>query len=51
MAETTFGRLSVNDGKLVARLKNGGQVLPKTAERIRDFMSNYAQNSAKEVNA
>ena len=30
MAETTFGRRSVNDGKLVARLRNGRAVTMRT---------------------
>ena len=41
IAASTFGRLSVNDGKLVQRLESGGQVLPTTAERIRHFIKNY----------
>ena len=39
MAETTFGRLAVNDGKLVARLGYGGRVTPETANRLIEFMN------------
>jgi hypothetical protein len=38
MAESTFGRLAVNDGKLVARLRLGGRVRADTAERVRTFI-------------
>jgi hypothetical protein len=39
MAETTFGRLAVNDGKLAARLRLGGQVTADTAARVRAFIT------------
>lgn len=39
MAETTFGRLAVNDGKLVGRIRDGGRVSLRTLERIRAFMA------------
>jgi hypothetical protein len=39
MAESTFGRQVVNDGKLCARLRNGKNVTLDTAERIRSFIS------------
>lgn len=38
VAESTFGRLAVNDGKFVGRLKNGGKVTTSTVERVRAFM-------------
>jgi hypothetical protein len=38
VAESTFGRLAVNDGKFVGRLKNGGKVTTTTVERVRAFM-------------
>jgi SAM-dependent methyltransferase len=38
MAESTFGRLAVNDGKLVSRLRFGGRVAAKTADRVRSFI-------------
>ncbi|MET0546639.1 MAG: hypothetical protein ABWZ40_10030 [Caulobacterales bacterium] len=39
MAETTFGRLAVNDGKFVSRLKAGGSLTTATADRVRAFMA------------
>lgn len=39
LAETTFGRLAVNDGKLVSRLRYGGRVTPETADRLLEFMN------------
>ncbi len=38
MAETTFGRLAVNDGKFVSRLRQGGRVTIQTVERVCDFI-------------
>jgi SAM-dependent methyltransferase len=39
MAESTFGRLAVNDGKLVSRLRLGGHVTEQTRERVRAFIA------------
>jgi hypothetical protein len=39
MAETTFGRRPVNDGKLVSRLRNGRTVSMRTAERVEAFVA------------
>jgi hypothetical protein len=38
LAESTFGRRAVNDGKLAARLRNGGRITTETLDRIRAFM-------------
>src|SRR4051794_2937213 len=38
VAESTFGRRAVNDGKLAARLRNGGRITTDTLDRIRSFM-------------
>ncbi len=38
MAESTFGRRAVNDGKFVTRLRFGGRVTTVTVDRVRDFM-------------
>jgi hypothetical protein len=38
MAESTFGRLAVNDGKLVSRLRFGGRVTTDTVDRVRRFI-------------
>jgi len=42
LAESTFGRLSVNDGKLMNRLRTGGRVTAETLARLRAFMSGAA---------
>src|SRR5215467_11551190 len=39
IAESTFGRHAVNDGKLVSRLRLGGRVTTDTAERVRAFIA------------
>jgi hypothetical protein len=46
LAESTFGRRAVNDGKLASRLRNGGRITTETLERIRNFMT---QGSAAPV--
>lgn len=38
IAESTFGKLAVNDGKFVTRLRNGSRVTPETWERVRKFI-------------
>ena len=38
IAATTFGRLAVNDGKLVGRLEQGGRVTRSTIERVHRFI-------------
>jgi SAM-dependent methyltransferase len=39
IAESTFGRLAVNDGKLVNRMRLGGRVTTETADRVRAFIA------------
>ena len=39
VAESTFGRLVVNDGKFVNRLRDGGRITTATLERVRSFMA------------
>ena len=39
LAESTFGRRAVNDGKLASRLRNGGRITTDTLDRIRAFIS------------
>jgi len=39
LAESTFGRRAVNDGKLAARLRNGGRITTDTLDRIHGFMA------------
>ena len=44
LAESTFGRLAINDGKLVNRLRYGGRITTDTLERIRSFMAANPRN-------
>ena len=39
VAESTFGRLAVNDGKLISRISSGSRIEPETALRVADFMA------------
>src|SRR5205823_13709719 len=41
LAESTFGRRAVNDGKLTARLRNGGRITTDTLDRIHGFMAEH----------
>jgi len=38
IAESTFGRRAVNDGKLASRLRYGGRVTLETVERVQTFI-------------
>jgi hypothetical protein len=49
MAESTFGRLAVNDGKLASRLRFGGRVTTYTVDRIRAFMSENPPDRPRET--
>ncbi|MCC7348179.1 MAG: hypothetical protein IT538_12330 [Variibacter sp.] len=42
VAESTFGRRVVNDGKLVSRLRQGGRLTTDTMDRIRAFLDSAA---------
>jgi len=49
IAESTFGRLAINDGKLVNRLRLGGRITTETEDRVRAFISrprSHAPNGA-----
>jgi len=46
MAQTTFGRQAVNDGKLVARLQQGGRVTISTVDRVHRFIEQGGGDSA-----
>jgi hypothetical protein len=39
IAETTFGRFSVNDGKLIARLRDGKSITLDTLQKIERSLS------------
>ena len=49
MAESTFGRRAVNDGKFVARLRDGARVTPETLERVNQFMVRHGAKGAGEA--
>lgn len=38
IAETTFGRFAVNDGKFVARLRSGGNLTVATIDKVREYI-------------
>ena len=42
-AESTFGRLVVNDGKLVSRLRDGARITTGTLDKVRAYLSQYRQ--------
>lgn len=44
--ETTFGRLAVNDGKLVGRLKAGKTITLDTLRRIEDALAKSPEAAA-----
>src|ERR1044072_6120894 len=46
LAESTFGRRAVNDGKLASRLRNGGRITTETLDRIRGFMASHQGKAA-----
>ncbi len=41
MAESTFGRRAVNDGKFVSRLRDGARVTPETLHRVNEFITRH----------
>jgi hypothetical protein len=50
IAESTFGRQAVNDGKLCVRLRNGKDVTLETAAKIRDYIEVQARPSPPTLN-
>ncbi|MCD6043501.1 MAG: hypothetical protein K0R40_3104, partial [Burkholderiales bacterium] len=48
MAESTFGRRAVNDGKFVSRLRDGARVTPETLQRVNQFMVEHGAPGAGE---
>src|SRR2546421_10271620 len=48
MAESTFGRRAVNDGKFVSRLRDGARVTPETLQRVNQFMERHGAIGAGE---
>ena len=51
VAESTFGRMAVNDGKLVARLRSGKTITLDTFRRVELFMSRPVAKSDNEAAA
>ncbi len=49
VAATTFGRLAVNDGKFVGRLRAGKGVTIRTVERARKYIADNQPNTALET--
>src|SRR5262245_12420692 len=47
LAESTFGRRAVNDGKLASRLRHGGRITTETLDRIRAFMHSNREAGAR----
>ena len=47
LAESTFGRRAVNDGKLASRLRHGGRITTETLDRIRSFMAEPHRDAAR----
>src|SRR3954454_2144649 len=46
-AESTFGRLVVNDGKLVARLRDGAKITTGTLDKVRAYLSEAAPDPSQ----
>jgi hypothetical protein len=44
IAESTFGRHAINDGKLCARLRGGKNVTLATAERVKEYIQEHPAN-------
>src|ERR1700693_2211977 len=40
-AESTFGRLGVNDGKLVSRLRDGAKITTGTLDKVRPYLTEH----------
>lgn len=49
IAESTFGRRAVNDGKLMQRLRQGGRITTSTLDRIRAALENGVNGSAEAI--
>ena len=50
IAESTFGRKAVNDGKFVSRLRNGSRVTPETWQKVSEFIAHNGGGSPPETN-
>ena len=45
LSESAFGRLAVNDWKLLRQLRAGRRMWPDTEDRVRTFMAGYQPKS------
>jgi len=45
IAESTFGRRAVNDGKFVARLRDGARITPETLDRVTSFLGRHGASA------
>jgi len=45
IAESTFGRRAVNDGKFVSRLRDGARITPETLERVSAFLARHGASA------
>ncbi len=43
-SESTFGRLAVNDGKLVSRLRDGARITTGTLDKVRGYLATHGRN-------
>lgn len=41
LSESAFGRLAINDWKLIRQLQAGRRLWPDTEQRVRGFMASY----------
>ena len=46
-AESTFGRLVVNDGKLVSRLRDGAKITTGTLDKVRAYLSRTSSRAGR----
>src|SRR5258708_14903369 len=46
-AESTFGRLVVNDGKLVSRLRDGARITTGTLDKVRAYLADHQPASTE----
>lgn len=49
IAASTLCRKAVNDGKLIERLRRGGQVTLETADEVRRFLRSYQVKSGEKA--
>ena len=49
MAESTFGRKAVNDGKFVSRLRTGARVTPETFAKVKKFINSSGNIKSLEI--